>query len=426
MLRSLPPEQAQAWLNSLSDAEALSLGYDWNFWARADQLAPPGDWDTWLCLAGRGWGKTRTGAEWVLQKKNVCDRIALIAPTAADARDVMVEGESGIMAKAPPWDRPVYEPSKRRVTWDNGAQAILYSADEPDRLRGPQHSAGWADELAAWRYLQEAWDMYQFGLRLGRHPQTVVTTTPRPLALIKKLMADPRTAVTRGTTYDNLKNLAPAFRKAVIDRYEGTRLGRQELNAEILDDVPGALWTFGLLDAQRLPIQMVDFERVVVAIDPPVTSGPDADECGIIVAGILGDKGYVIEDCSVQGASPAQWAGIAVDAYNRHHADRIVAEVNQGGELVEQVIRLVDPNASYRAVRASRGKMIRAEPVAALYEQRRVHHIGVFAALEEQMTTYTGEKRESSPDRLDALVWAFFDLFDLTADADNYNFDGML
>ena len=316
-------------------------------------------------------------------------RIALVGPTAADARNVMVEGESGILAISPDPERPLYEPSKRRLTWPNGAVATTYSADEPERLRGPQHDAAWCDELGAWRY-PEAWDMLMFGMRLGADPRTVVTTTPRPAKLIRDLMRDPICVVTRGSSYENRANLAPAFFDQIIRKYEGTRLGRQELEAELLEDAPGALWSHGLIEASRLRLAP-EMTRVVVAIDPAVTSGEEADETGIVVAGK--DKnghGYVLADISGR-YPPTEWARLAITAYRTHGADRIVAEVNNGGDMVGATLRMVDRNVAFTEVRASRGKIVRAEPVAALYDQGRVHHIGTFPQLEDQMTNFTSD-----------------------------------
>jgi phage terminase large subunit-like protein len=337
-----------------------------------------------------------------------------VAPTAADARDVMVEGESGILACSPPWDRPHYEPSKRRLTWKNGAIATLYSGEDPEALRGPQFGAGWADELCAWQYAQDTWDMLQFGLRLGRNPQCVVTTTPKPIEVLKDLLANPATVVTRGSTYDNRANLAEGFFKQIISRYEGTRLGRQELNAEILEDIPGALWSRSLIDETRVR-SYPDLARIVVAIDPPATSGEKADECGIVAAGRCGEgHGYVLADHSSQGDRPAEWARRAVLAYQMFNADCIVAEVNQGGEMVGEVIRQIDPSIPFRAVHATRGKYVRAEPISMIYAQHRVHHVGSFPKLEDQMCSFTPDfdKTEAgySPDRLDAMVWAMTDL----------------
>jgi predicted phage terminase large subunit-like protein len=360
-------------------------------------------------MAGRGFGKTRAGAEWVKQQVNGGRRrVALVARTSADAREVMIEGESGLLAVCRADNViPLYEPSKRRVTWPNGAIATTYSADEPDRLRGPQHDAAWCDELASWRY-EDTWDNLQLGLRLGNTPQTIVTTTPKPQKLLKTILAAPDTAVTRGVTYDNRVNLPQSFLTAIARQYEGTRLGRQELYAELLEDTVGALWTRANLDEYRVSRQP-DMARVVVAVDPAVTNNPNSDETGIVVCGLGTDgHGYILDDRSVR-TSPDTWARVVVDAYRTYGADRIIAEANNGGDLVELVIRTVDANVPYRAVRASRGKIARAEPVAALYEQGRVHHVGAFATLEDQLTSYVPEAH-GSPDRLDALVWGLTEL----------------
>lgn len=345
----------------------------------------------------------------------------------------MVEGESGILSVCPPWNRPRWEPSKRRLTWPSGAICTTFSADEPERLRGPQHDFIWADELAAWRY-PEAWDMAQLGLRLGKHPQSVATTTPKPVKLVRKLLADPTTAITRGSTYDNSANLAPSFIHAIQQAYEGTRLGRQEIYAEVLEDVEGALWTRDMLKLWPKDQILPPFRRIVVSIDPAVSSSDSSDETGITVVGSdaglpgVGLRGFVLEDLSCR-KSPEQWARVAVNAYHRWKADRIVAEVNNGGDLVESVIRTVDPNVSFKAIRASKGKFVRAEPVAALYEQGRVIHAGVFKTLEDQMTTFTSDMDRDaygSPDRVDALVWGLTELIvenQLTGLIDHYRRD---
>jgi predicted phage terminase large subunit-like protein len=417
-LASLPEALRNDLIAALNPAETRALLYGWPFWARANQLPPDGDWRVWLLLAGRGFGKTRTGAELIRAQAMAlaARRLALVAPTAGDARDIMVEGESGILAISPPWERPRYEPSKRRLTWPNGAIATLFSADEPERLRGPQHDAAWCDELASWRY-PEAWDMLMLGLRLGTDPRVVVTTTPRPTKLIRELIADPTVVVTRGTTLENRANLAPVFLGQIVRKYQGTRLGRQELDAEILEDVPGALWNRGVIEATRA-FRAPSLIRVVVAIDPAASSTAGADETGIIVAGKDQDgRGWVIADASGR-YPPTEWAKTAISAYRAHRADRIVAEVNNGGDMVEATLRMIEPNASFAAVRASRGKVTRAEPVAALYEQGRVRHLGAFPQLEDQMCAFTLEAHATSksgsagysPDRVDALVWALTDL----------------
>lgn len=352
--------------------------------------------------------------------KGRAGRIAIVAETAADARDVMVEGESGLLGVHPRDWRPIYEPSKRRVTWPNGAVATLYNAVEPDQLRGPQHDLAWCDELAKWRYAQETWDMLQFGLRLGDDPRQVITTTPRPIALLKAIMADPRTVVTRGRTYDNAAHLAPTFLQSIRARYEGTRLGRQELDAEILDDTPGALWTREMLDRTRRKQgdKLPDMQRVVVAIDPAGRSQETAlsegtAETGIVVCGLGVDgRGYVLDDqsCSL---SPNGWARRALAAFDLYQADAIVVETNQGGDMVRQTIQSVRPGVSVIEVHASRGKVTRAEPIAALYEQGRISHVGSLAALEDQMVLFTplGIAGETTGDRVDALVWGLTQLF---------------
>lgn len=408
----------EEWIPSLSPEDAEALIYEWRaLWGRPDQLIPAGDWwDTWLILSGRGWGKTRTGVETVREWSRTIPRIALVGRTAADVRDVIVEGESGVLACCPRWDRPLYEPSKRRLTWPNGALATCYSADEPDLLRGPQHGAALLDEMASWAHLEEAYSNLTFGLRLGDHPRKVITTTPRPLALLKRLIKDPRCKVTRGSTYDNAANLAASALAEFKAKYEGTRLGRQELGGEVLDDVPGALWLRTQIDALRVAAVPagVRLVRIVVAIDPAVTSGEDADETGIVVAG-KGDDGhyYVLADRTCR-LSPDGWARRAVIAHDEFEADRIVAEVNNGGDMVELTIRTVSSKVRYVAVRASRGKRIRAEPIAALYEQGKVHHVGSFDALEDQQCSFLPEGNDKSPDRVDALVWALTDLSDGT------------
>jgi len=400
----------------------LLLRREWRFFARAEQLPPPGDWRNWLILAGRGFGKTRAGAEWVREQvKRGAGRIALIAPTHADARDIMVRGESGLLSVC--WEgdcthagrwlgRPVYQSSMRRVAWRNGAVATLFSAEEPERLRGPQHEKAWADELCAWTYPRETWDMAMFGLRLGDHPQACITTTPKPLELLRELAADEGTAVTRGSTYDNAANLAPGFLDAVRVKYENTSLGRQELHAEILEEADGALWSRSRLDAQRR-LTPGGLKRIVVAVDPPAGSKSTSDACGIVAVGMGEDgKAHVIADASLRAAKPSAWAAKAVALYETLGADLILAEVNQGGDMVEAVIRQVDASVPLKKVHAKRGKWLRAEPVAALYEQERVTHAPGLSALEDEMCAFTADGLASgrSPDRLDALVWAVSEL----------------
>jgi phage terminase large subunit-like protein len=398
-------------------AEALADG-GWRSRARPEQLAPEGDWwNGWLLLAGRGYGKTRTGAEWVKEhvEAGTAGRIALIAPTAGDARDVMVEGPAGILATASAWCRPEYEPSKRRLTWPNGATASTFSSEEADRLRGPQHDLAWADELAAWNEPGSTWDMLMFGLRIGAHPRWLATTTPKPIKILRELLAreGKDVAVVRASTFANAANLAPAFLEAIKARYGGTRLGRQELEAELLSDTPGALWQLDWIDRDRVE-RAPELKRIVVAIDPAVSNSEGSDETGIVVAGVGRDgHGYILEDLSGRYA-PHEWAQKAVAAYQRHRADRIIAEINNGGAMVEETIRMVSHGVSYKGVHASRGKVIRAEPISALYEQRKIHHVGTFSALEDQLCCFTSDfdraRAGFSPDRLDALVWALSEL----------------
>lgn len=399
----------------LTPAVRAELNWRWRgWWARPNQLAPEGDWATWLVLAGRGFGKSRSGSEWLRERwKAGASRIAIVAETAADARDVLVEGPSGILAVSPKADRPLYEPSKRRLTWPNGAVGTLYNGTEPDQLRGPEHDTALVDELAKYREAQDTWDNLQFGMRRGDRPQVMVTTTPRPLPIIKAILADPTTVVTRGSTFDNAANLPERFLAAVRTRYEGTRLGRQELFAEILDDLPGALWSRDAIDAGRVRAAP-EMRRVVVAVDPSGTRGAsdDGDDIGIIVAGVgIDGRGYVMADRTCK-LSPDGWGRRSVEAYREFRADRIVAERNFGGAMVEHVIRTVDPKVSFREVTASRGKVARAEPVAALYEQNRVAHVGTFPELEDQMVNIApdGYVGNGSPDRADALVWALTEL----------------
>lgn len=384
--------------------------------ARPEQLPPEGyAWNGWMFVGGRGAGKTWTGANWVqeLVETGEAKRIALVAPTAHDARHVMVEGESGILGVAPSWCRPDYEPSRRKLTWRNGAEAYTFSSEEADRLRGPQFDAAWCDEIGAWNDPQATWDMLQFGLRLGTRPRWLATTTPRPIPLIKALLARHDVQVSRATTFDNAANLAPSFLEGVKARYAGTRLGRQELDGELLEDTPGALWQRSWIERDRRD-RAPHLVRIVVAIDPAAKSTDGSDETGIVVAGVA-ESGYVfvLEDISGR-LGPDEWARKAVAAYHRWCADRIVAEVNNGGDMVGNTINSVEKNIPYRAVHATRGKAVRAEPVSALYEQGRVHHVGAFPALEDQLCAFASDfdrgRAGYSPDRLDALVWAVTDL----------------
>lgn len=388
------------------------LRYDWRFWARPEQIAPDGEWATWLIQAGRGFGKTRAGAEWVRERAraNPQAKIALVGRTAADVRDVMVEGPAGILAISPPDFRPWYEPSKRRLLWPNGAKAMTYSSEEPDQLRGPQHTDAWGDEVAAW-YSDDPWNQLMLGLRMGSDPRAVVTTTPRPTPLIRSIVAQHGTIVTRGSTYDNRANLAAGFIRQILTKYDGTRLGRQEIYGEILDDTPGALWSYGMLDKYRISTAPA-MHRIVIAIDPAVSYTEDSDETGIIAAGVDQQNpphAYILADLS-RRAKPEDWAADAIAYFHRMKADRIVAEVNQGGDLVESLLRAIDRNIPLSKVHARKGKALRAEPVAALTEQGRVHIVGGLRLLEDQLATWQPGSDKKSPDRLDAMVYAVTEL----------------
>jgi phage terminase large subunit-like protein len=421
---SLPREKRAQAIRSLTEAEAAALLYEWRgFWARPSQLPPgtPGaqlaqsGWLFWVIQAGRGFGKTRTGAETVREwAANPNERFLMIAPTTSDVRDTMIEGPSGLLQCYPPGSKPQWEPTKRLVRFPSGAIGITRSADEPERLRGPQFTKFWADELCAWRFIDDAWDQIMFGFRVKSSAlQGVITTTPKPLKTYKALIADAKTVVTRGSTRENQTHLSRAFLDRVIAQYEGTRLGRQEIDAEILDDTPGALWTRAIIEAHRISLKEaqdhVDLVvRIVVAIDPAVTATDESDETGIVVVGLT-RSGHVLvyDDLSLRD-TPLKWAAVAINALHFRRGDRIVGEVNNGGDLVESNIRTIDPNVPFRAVRASRGKMIRAEPVAAMYEQGRVHHVGAFPMLEDEMCNWIPGMR--SPSRMDALVWGITEL----------------
>ncbi len=403
----------------------MALPYLFEFWALEHQLPPEGDWRNWVILGGRGAGKTRAGAEWVRAQvegarpldAGRCRRMALVGETIEQVREVMIFGESGIMACSPPDRRPDWQATRKRLVWPNGAVAQAFSAHEPEALRGPQFDGAWVDELAKWKKARATWDMLQFGLRLGAHPQVCVTTTPRNLGVLKEVLEQDSTVVTSAPTEANAAFLAQSFLEEVRARYAGTRLGRQELEGVLLDEAEGALWTTRALEACRAEAPPA-FDRVVVAVDPPVTGREGSDECGIVVAGAVTRgpvqdwRAWVLADCSVAAASPMTWANAAIRAMEQWGAERLVAEVNQGGDLVAQVIRQVDPLVPVKAVHAARGKVARAEPVAALYEQGRVRHLRGLGVLEDQMCAMTaqGFEGKGSPDRVDALVWALHEL----------------
>ncbi len=428
-LACAPHSVQEAFLAGMSDGALLALPWLFDFWAMRHQVAPAGDWRTWVCMGGRGAGKTRAGAEWVRAQAEgatprdtgAASRIALIGETYDQARDVMVFGDSGILACSPPDRRPKWEATRRRLVWPNGAVAQCFSAQDAEALRGPQFDAAWADELAKWKAAQEVWDMLQFALRLGEAPRCIVTTTPRGQATLKALLAQPSTRLTQAPTQANKAWLAKSFLTEIETRYGGTRLGRQELEGVLLEDAEGTLFPQALIEAARCEA-VPAFDRVVVAVDPAVTGHAGSDLCGIVVVGavtrgpVADWRAYVLEDASIRAASPSDWAHAAIAAMQRHGADRLVAEVNQGGDLVKAVLQQVDPLVPYRAVRAAQGKFLRAEPVAALYEQGRVRHLrgpgAGLGALEAQMAQMTaqGYRGEGSPDRVDALVWALHEL----------------
>ena len=426
----MAPEKISSLKKTLTDDELEQVTTAWGKDARDDQQPPLEDetdkefidWNIWLFMGGRGAGKTRAGAEWVRERAlGLHDgpfdkpplRIALVAPTYAEARSVMVEGVSGLLSLN--WgddERPVFESSRRLLTWPNGSQAQIFTAEEPDGLRGPQFHAAWCDELAKWRHARATWDMLQFGLRLGETPRQVITTTPRPMPLLKELLKRDDVIVTHAATQANAKHLAPGFLKAVRAQYAGTLLGRQELGGELIEDNPAALFQRSTIEHARVDASP-ELARIVVAVDPPASKTRTSNACGIVCAGLgRNGRGYVLEDATIAGASPSRWAGEAIAVYRRWGADRLIAEVNQGGDMVETVLREIDQDVAYRPVRAHIGKRLRAEPVAALYEQGRVSHTGTFAALEDEMCNFEQVAAASaqSPDRVDALVWAISEL----------------
>ena len=426
MLSGLPAGDLDAFFAALTPNALMSLPWLFEHWALpGHQLPPEGDWATWVILGGRGAGKTRAGSEWIRSQveggkpgdPGIRSRVALVGQTLDEAREVMIFGPSGILACSPPDRRPEWQAARKRLAWPNGAVAQIFSASDPESLRGPQFDCAWCDELGKWTKAELAWDNLQLALRLGPRPRTVVTTTPRNTPLLLSLIDAAGTAVTRAPTRANRMHLAASFLDMVTAKYGGSSVGRQELDGEFVTDLDGALWTQAMLEAARAPRQ-IDFDRVVVAIDPPVTSGKASDECGIIVAGVSlagrpqDWRAQVIADGSLKGASPQAWAERAVELYHRHDADRLVAEVNQGGDLVGSLLRGINGVVPLRSVRATRGKVLRAEPVAALYEQGRISHRPGLGELEAQMALMTGRgyAGRGSPDRVDALVWAITDL----------------
>ena len=411
---SLTPKALALLTRCLSASQAEHLLHDWRFWGRRDQLSPDGAWRRWVFMGGRGAGKTRAGAEWVSGEARYgrFGRIALVGPTFHDVREVMIDGQSGI--RALPDKRPAYEASRRRLVWANGAEAHCFSAEDPESLRGPQFDAAWCDELCFWSYPDEALDTLEYALRLGDKPRMLVTTTPRPMPALKRVLSAPDTIATRASTWENRQNVARDFIAALNERWRGTARHRQELLGELIEDADGALWRRAALEALRRAPEGT-FDRIVVAVDPPASIGANANACGIVAAGSRGEGrariAFVLADASVQGASPDQWALRAADLAHAVGAHCIVAEANNGGEMVRSVLRAAAPDMVVRLVRASEGKRARAEPIAALYAQGRVHHAAAFSALEDEMCVFGLEGFRGSPDRLDALVWALTDLF---------------
>ena len=418
-------EDLEGILTQLPPNKAEELMYNWHFWAREQQIAPEGNWNTWFINAGRGFGKTRAGVEWVRNKViNGHKRIAAVASTNSDIERVMINGESGFLArcwagdktiKGVPLGKPQWSPTKRLLTWENGAYVQFFSAEEPERLRGPQFEAAWCDELAAWNRDRDTWDMLQFCLRLGKHPQICVTTTPKPTKLVRDILKNPKTVITYGSTFDNSANLASTYLEAVKSQYDGTRLGRQELYAEILDEASGALWNRQTLVECEIDVDNpVEFSetlaRVVVSVDPAVSSNAESDMTGIIVAGMdINGICYVLQDATDR-YTPEGWAAKAIELYHQYGADRIVAERNQGGEMVRYTFKTVDETIPIKLVHASRGKFARAEPVSSLYERHRVKHVKGLDALEDQLVQWEPLGNIGSPDRLDAMVWAITEL----------------
>lgn len=405
ILSKMAHEEREAFYKTLTPEESELLLYDWSFWGRPKQQIPPGDWFAWLIMGGRGFGKTRTGAETIREWQNQgFDRFALIGQTVADVRDVMLHGESGLITISPKHNKPVYIASRRQVEWPNGARAFLYSGDEPEQLRGPQHQKGWLDEIVKFKYLEECLDMFELGLRIGLNPQYLATTTPKSRPALKKMVADDATHLTTGSSFENLGNLSSRFIERVIKKYEGTRLGRQELYAELFTDVAGALWTYDLIERTRVRTVPEDLVRIAVALDPSTTNNNRSAEAGIITAGLSKDGHcYIMYDDSLK-AHVSVWSGAAVRRYKDVQADIMIGEANNGGDLIEALIQTHGSGINYQKVHAARGKFTRAEPVAALHEKGVIHIVGELPELETELAEWV--PGEDSPNRLDAMVWA--------------------
>lgn len=407
ILETETDEIIQEYISRMTDEEFLNFKYDWSEWAREKQLEPAGAWQVWLILAGRGFGKTRTGAEWIRQRVNEgYKRIGVVAPTAADLRQTIIEGESGILNVFPPYQEPLYEPSKRKVTFHTGAVATLYSGDAPDRLRGHNSDTIWIDELIACKYPKEVYSMAMLGLRIGKRPRCLITTTPKPIPLLKEMITKPIVHLTKGSTYENESNLASTFIDMIKAEFEGTRLGAQELHAEILGDLEGALWNRDLLERQRVT-KAPKLQTTVLAIDPAASTSNTSAETGIVVAARdMKGQGYILEDVSIKG-SPKEWATAAITAFYKNDCDVMIVETNQGGNMIKAVIHSIDPRIPIREVRASKGKFTRAEPIGALYEQGKIWHVGFFGKLEDQMCNFIQDADQTElKDRVDAAVWA--------------------
>jgi len=409
LVARLPKEDQDAFFNSLTAEQTELLLYDWSFWARPKQRIPEGAWYLWFIMSGRGFGKTRTGAETIIEwQRRGYGIFALIGQTTADVRDVMLHGESGLITVAPPYNRPRYIASKRQIEWPNGAKGFIYSGDEPDQLRGPQHHKGWVDEPGKFKYLEDCIDMFELGLRIGDNPQYIATGTPKPRPTIKKMVEDPSTYLTLGSSFENLSNLSSRFIERVIKKYDGTRIGEQELYGKLFSDVAGALWNHEVIQKHKVNARPTDFIRIVVAIDPSVTDNERSDEAGIITAGLTAEgHAYVFADDS-RKCHPSIWSGLAVKRYKKEQADLVVAETNNGGDLVEMVLQTTGSKVNFKKVHAARGKRLRAEPISTLYDKGVVHHVGDFPELESEMCEWV--PGEDSPNRLDALVWCLTEL----------------
>ena len=408
LIASMPSMRRKQLLRDLNLNQLEVIQRDWNFWARQSQLPPKGKWRTWAFLGGRGAGKTRAASEWIVEKVEMgqAHSIALIGPTFQDVRDIMVEGHSGIINIAKDDFKPKFEPSNRRLIWPNGAKALLFSAEVPDSLRGPQFDLAWGDEFAAWPDGDEVMDVLLPALRLGENPQIMITTTPKPVPWVKKLFENNNCVITQSSTHENAANLSDGIIEEMENRWQNSIWARQELLGEMIDDPQGALWSrIDIKNARAKPAPS-EFDKIIIAVDPPAMSGKNADACGIIVAGSIGNEAFVLADLTTQGLAPNEWAKVIADAYNQFEANLILAEANQGGEMVRTIISLSSPQAMVHLVHAKAAKRTRAEPVALLYSRGLIGHLAHFPALEDEMCRFGSKDFNHSPDRVDALVWA--------------------